>query len=101
LVGTEHVWAVPRARPDLASPPVVHLLNRAYDAPTDRMIPQTQFTLRLRKDLFPDSQPARAVLHAPRAEPVVLDVRANDVYLEVTVPTLDLWGLLALEDEPS
>ncbi len=92
--GAEQVWVVPRARRDDSAPPVIHLLNRAYDAETDQMLPQSEFILRLDPALFV-STPTRAVLHAPQAEPLELEVRTNGGHLELTVPSLDLWAILA------
>jgi hypothetical protein len=94
LEGTTHVWAVPRAAKD--RPAVVHLLNRQYDAGKDAMVPQKGFVLRLRRDLFGGRTFACATLHAPRAEPTVLDLSSDATHTRITIPSLDLWGILEL-----
>ena len=62
------------------------------------MIPQQQFTLRLRRDLFAGRKFTTATLHAPRVEPVVLEVTADGKYTTVKVPELKLWGIVELGD---
>ena len=95
--GSEQVGVVPRAIPgDATAPVVVHLLNRQYDGEKDAMTRQRGFTLRLRRDLLAGRKPTKAVLHAPNAEPVSLDLTSNDQHVAVTVPELELWGVLEL-----
>ena len=95
--GSDQVWAVPRAIPgDRDAPVVVHLLNRQYDAEKDTMVPQKRLTLRLRRDLFRGRKLAKATLHAPRTEPVVLDTSAGDESTTVKIPELGLWGIVDL-----
>ncbi len=95
--GSEHVAVVPRAVPDdPAAPVVVHLVNRRYDRENDAMVPQRDFTVRLRADLFSGRTFTRATMHAPREEPSPVALRNDDGYIELSVPQLDLWGLVAL-----
>lgn len=97
IEGSDQVMAVPRAVPgDAKAPAVVHLLNRQYDAERDAMAPQKDFTLRLRRGLFGDRAPAKAVLHAPRAAPVPLEAAQDGDDLALKVPLLDLWGIVEL-----
>ncbi len=98
--GSDRVMAVPRFRPDdPESPCVVHLLNRDYDGPSDAMIVQRSFRLRLSTSLFGERKFSRATLHAPRCEPVALPVRTEDSYQAIEVPELDLWAILALDSK--
>jgi hypothetical protein len=95
--GSSDVLAVPRAIPgDAAVPVVVHLLNRRYDGPKDVMIPQENFTLRLRNDLFAGRKCTKAVLHAPKAQPQTLEVRTDKEHTSVRIPRLDVWGVVEL-----
>ncbi len=96
--GSEHVAVVPRAVPDdSAAPVVVHLVNRRYDGQADAMVPQRDFTVRLRADLFPGRTITRATLHAPREEPTSCTLRTEGEYIELTIPRLDLWAIVELE----
>lgn len=96
--GSEHVGVVPRTIPgDQGSPAVVHLLNRRYDAQEETMVPQRQFTLRLREDLFAGRKFTKATLHVPRTEPLVLEVTSDGEQTTVKVPELGLWGIVELD----
>jgi len=99
--GADRVWAVPRAAPgDRSRPVVVHLLNRNYDAKADAMIVQRNVKLRLRRDLFGGRKLARAVAHAPKAEPVTLEVTSDADHTTVVLPELDLWTIVELSGQP-
>jgi hypothetical protein len=95
--GAERVWAVPRAIPgERTRPVVVHLLNRSYDASSDAVVPQKDLRLRLRRDLFGGRKLTKAVAHAPKALPVVLDTAGDREYVTFTVPRLALWAIVEL-----
>jgi len=97
IEGSTQVWAVPRAIPgDPKAPAVVHLLNRAYDAAKDSMIPQRDLTVRLRRDLFAGRAFSKAVLHAPKAQPLPLELASAPDSITIRVPALDLWGIVEL-----
>lgn len=97
IEGAGRVWAVPRAIPgDRRASVTVHLLNRNYDGKADRVVPQEELTLRLRRDLFRNREFTEATLHAPRAEPVSLDVHSDGDHTTVTIPELGLWGIVEL-----
>ncbi len=97
--GSSDVLAVPRAIPgDAAAPAVVHLVNRRYDGQKDAMTPQRDFTLRLRRDLFAGRNFTKAVLHAPKAEPQPLEVRAEEGHAWVRVPGFALWAIVELSE---
>jgi hypothetical protein len=95
----EGVTVVPRVRKsDPAAPYVVHLLNRNYDAEADAVVPQGDFRLAVRDSLF-GHRITSAVLHAPEAEPLRLDVAASENGVEIAIPGLGLWGILRLEHD--
>jgi hypothetical protein len=99
IEGSDRVMVVPRAIPaDGDAPMVVHLLNRHYEGQADRMVPQTDFSLRLRRDLFAGRKPAKATLYALGDEPVELQLHAEDVQIRIEIPKLDLWAILELTD---
>jgi hypothetical protein len=96
-VGSDKVLVFPRAVPGNAETPVVlHLLNQDYDGQGDVMRPPRRLTIRVRCDLFPERQFTTATLHAPRQQPVRLDMRADTAHIEIDVPELSLWGLIEL-----
>jgi len=96
--GSGDVGVVPRVIPgDQQAPAVVHLLNRRYDGEKDAMVPQKEIKVRLRRDLFAGRDFTKATLHAPRAEPVVLEVTSDAEYTTVKVPELSLWGIVELD----
>ena len=78
------------------TPAVVHLLNRAYDASKDAMIPQRDLVVRLRRDLFGGRELRKATLHAPKAQPLPLGVSSTDDQVTLKVPELDLWAIVEL-----
>jgi hypothetical protein len=95
--GSDHVMVVPRAIPENDNTPiVVHLLNRQYDGQKDAVVPQRDFTLRLRRDLLDGRNLTSATLHAPKRETVKLTVTSDDGCTTVQVPDLSLWALLEL-----
>jgi hypothetical protein len=90
---------VPRIRPDdPKSPVVLHLVNRAYRMPEDRMEVQKGFTVRLRLDILDQRRPKKAVLHAPKADPQNLPVSIENDSLSAEVPQLDFWALVELSE---
>jgi hypothetical protein len=97
--GTSDVLAVPRAIPgDASAPLVLHLVNRRYDGRKDAMIPQGNFTLRLRSNLLAGRKFTKAVLHAPKTPAQTLEVRTHQGQIIVGVPGLVLWGIVELFD---
>jgi len=96
---SQYVGVVPRAIPgDDAAPMVVHLLNRQYDGERDGTVPQTGFTVRLRGDLFGGRRFTKATLYAPKEDPTELPVSTDQQRTVVTVPKLDLWAMLILDN---
>jgi hypothetical protein len=97
--GSGHVGAVPRGIPgNDAAPVVVHLLNRQYDGEKDAMVPQTGFTLRLGDDLVGGRRFTKAMLHAPKQDPIELALSTDQQHTVVRVPKLGLWAILTLDN---
>ena len=98
--GSNDVWVVPRAIPGTpTAPAAIHLLNRAYDATKDSMVPQRDFTVRLRRDLFGGRRFTTATLHSPKAEPVAIQASVEADHVTLRVPALDLWAIVELSEE--
>ena len=97
IEGTDQVLAVPRAIPgDEASPLVIHLLNRQYDAQHDTVVPQKAFVVRLRPVLLGSRPIAKAILHEPKNDARPLKVTSSDGAIAIEVPRVELWGILEL-----
>jgi len=93
------VGVVPRAIPgNDAAPVVIHLLNRQYDGENDTMVPQKNFTLRLRHDLSGGRKFTKAILHAPNENPVAVPLNSDREQTAITIPELKLWTILELGD---
>lgn len=95
--GSEHVGVVPRMIPGGdAAPVVVHLLNRQYDGENDTMVPQREFTLKLRRELSGGRRFSKATLHVPGEESLGLEATVDDDFTSVRVPELKLWAILEI-----
>jgi len=95
--GSGQLAVVPRAIPgDAAAPVAVHLLNLRYDGERDAMLPRSDLSVALRRDLFSGRQLTRATLHAPGKEPSPLSITSDGDLLRITVPELGLWAIVEL-----
>lgn len=99
LEGASDLLAVPRHHANNRQAPlVVHLLNRRYDGAHDAMIAAENLTLHVRRELFGGRRPARAMLHAPRSEPVALPMTAEPDGVAIRIPRLELWAIVELAE---
>ena len=96
LEGASGVWVVPRRNPERGRPAVVHLLNRNYDGDHDAMKPQRGFKVSLARWLFDGARFTKATLHAPRKQPVELELTTDKKATTFVVPELDLWAIVEL-----
>lgn len=91
LSPAEHIWAFPRRRAD--GHLTVHCLNLDYHPADDRLTPRAAVTLALSRAVC--GGPYRqATWHTPDAEPQTLALTVGDTHLTVTLPALDVWGIL-------
>jgi len=93
-VSSPSVWVFPRMQRN--HPPVIHLLNRDYDPATDIFTPQRDVTLTLSRRLYPGSY-TRATLYCCDGEPSPLALTRTPDGHTVTLPALNLWGVVVLE----
>jgi hypothetical protein len=97
--GSDRVGVVLRAVPgEPEAPGVIHLLNRHYDGDRDGMIPQKDFSVRLRRDLFGGGDFAKAIFHTLNAEARPVKLTSDDAYHTIEVPELDLWAIVELSE---
>jgi hypothetical protein len=92
------VWALSRVRNDLGpARTVVHLLNQQAATDGDAMMPSGPVQLALRTDRWVNRRPKTATLHAPDQPPLTLPIDYVGDRGVVTVPSVDVWAVLALE----
>lgn len=91
------VMVVPRVHPDPEAPLVLHVLNRSYDADTDRWPPLHKLRIRLHPELM--SGRTLTAAHWVSPDGPTTECTLGDHHL-VTVPTCGMWGLLVLESTP-
>ena len=92
------VWLFPRQIPGKPDAPVLcHVVNPHFDAEEDVAIPQTDVPVRLRGGLFGDTRVRKVTYHAPQSEPLTLDHRIEEDDVRVTIPRVDVWGILEID----
>ncbi len=109
VAGADGVWVLPRMKPgDDAAPVALHLLNRDYDPGERAMQPKGPFTVTIDRALFAGRDFTEASLHAPNLfetlpedeaecfNVTALDLQQAEATLTLTVPSLDVWGLVEL-----
>jgi hypothetical protein len=93
----ENVVAAPRFIPDDdQAPAICHLLNQNYQMDSDTYCVQHNFKVSLAKSLFGRTF-STATWYALGKEPLPLDCQVRGDATQVTVPALELWGILKLE----
>ncbi len=108
--GAEGVWVLPRARPgDAEAPCVLHVLNRDYDADARAMSPKGPFMVTVDAKLFSGRALTRGTMYQPMlraklpadadaafAAETELAISTVDGATVITVPSLDIWGVIEL-----
>jgi len=95
-VGASNVIALPRANLDATTAPFIcHLLNRNYVSANDTMTVQEDFDVTLADSLY-GSPIVGATYFEPGELPVALPIQSSAGSVTVTVPHLELWGILEL-----
>lgn len=89
--GAAHVWALPRLAP--GKPPVIHLLNRAYDFAADAVRPARNVRLAIVPGALDIKAVRRCTLFAPGQPPRELLPQSGIV----TIPELNLWAVLRID----
>ncbi|MDD5092325.1 MAG: hypothetical protein PHQ23_15610 [Candidatus Wallbacteria bacterium] len=89
-----NVYALPETAAD-GKCMLVHLVNYNYDEKKDTVSPQGQINLNV---LLPDGVTSAYAVRwiRPGADPVILQGTANNGRLSVTVPGLDIYGMLLI-----
>jgi len=89
------IWALPRVIPGRTDTPLVcHVLNRSFDPRAERLVLRENVTLGLHKKIFGGRGHQKCELLVEQKSPVELLVREKGEFVEVTIPQLELWGIL-------
>jgi hypothetical protein len=87
------VWLFPRVK--AGAPPVLHVLNRAFDASCDRF--ETQRDIVVHIDPQDDFQSVtKAVLHRPGGPSLPVTVEQGPQGLTLRIPELAIWGVVEM-----
>jgi hypothetical protein len=94
--GVTGVWTLPRvAKKDGQETLVVHLLNQETLEATNEMVVKQNFELRIQKDFLPFDHARKVKYYTPEGEALQIDVIEKNNEIIVTVPTLDVWGIVS------
>lgn len=104
----ENIVVVPRAVPgNPSAPAILHLLNRNYDEASDSTKSLARISVRLGRELFGGHDFSKATLYAPPqkfdaenagvGEVTRLRLERSGTGLTLTIPKIDLWGIVKLE----
>jgi len=105
LLGEKGIYIFPRVKHDVINDSIVlHLLNRDYLPDSKRMKTKGSFQIKMSKKIFKHSKIKNAILHQPVLDEessrdsvnvsTKLSVKDDGEYLTITVPSLDLWGII-------
>jgi hypothetical protein len=97
LAGPSSVWLFARRTHGGAGSVVCHLVGSDFDAATNRVRPQRNVVVRLRHALFGGRPVQRVTYHQVEGAPQPLATSADGDATVVTVPLVELWGLLKIE----
>jgi len=91
------VWLFPRYVPGQRHAPVVcHVVNPHFDAQRDAALPKADVPVLLRSGLLGDRRPGKVTYHSPGNQPCTLQHRLGKDGVRVTIPRVELWGVLRI-----
>jgi len=95
----EKIWILPRIKKEGGNVTelVVHLLNQDYDAENDSMNSKTDFEVFISNRLCPAAGTGKVQLFCPGGEGLFLETTVEEDGIRVTVPEIQLWGILKIE----
>ncbi len=89
------IWALPRLIPERQNSSLVcHVLNRRFDPAAEKLVPQKNVKVRLRKKIFGGRRHAACTLYLEGHYPQLVPLHDDENFVEVTIPYLELWGVL-------
>jgi hypothetical protein len=87
-------WVFPRSRTDGLN--VAHVVNIAYDAASNKIIPRKNLKISLPENLF-NRNFDTATVHAYGRDPVKVPVEASEGKISVVLDEVALWSIIAFE----
>jgi len=97
LLGGLDVDVVSRVKPDMPGAPVViHLVNRNFDPATNAMQVQRDLVVRVDNVLLEGRDVTTASYIRYKGPSEELPIEADSTGIRISVPSLDLWGILTL-----
>lgn len=97
LRGGLDVDVVPRVKPDDSEAPIViHLVNRNFDPATNAIQEQQDLVVRVDSVLLDRRDITTASYLRYNGPPEELPIEADSAGISITVPSLEIWGILAL-----
>lgn len=97
--GDAPVWVLPREPvANLTRPVVIHVINADLDPETDSLNAQRDVVVRLDRSAFRTGATDALEWLTPDAPPLPLTPRTDDQFARVTIPSVDCWGVLRLNN---
>ena len=98
VIGADNILALPRYKAkDSDAPVVIHLLNLNYETSTDSSGPTTNFKIEINTSLFSRDFSDASLIALGTDGDTVCELVKSKNSIRVTVPSLDMWGILRLE----
>ena len=94
--GDSGIWLFPRYIPSKPDAPIIcHVVNPHFDAKQDKAIPRTHVPVRVQRRLLGDRQIDKVTYYTPENDPRILAYSIEGDNVRVTIPRVDVWGILA------
>jgi hypothetical protein len=92
------IWLFPRKIKNTPDAPVVcHVYNYQYDDKTNRMTPQRNVQIAMSTQLFNGKTAKRVMYYSFEGAPVELPFKTDGNGISLTIPAVELWGILKVE----
>jgi hypothetical protein len=94
----EKIWLFPRYNPENKKAPLIcHLINYDYDADRNQNNIQENIKIRLSNKVMEGHNVKDILFYTIDKEPVQADYTIQDENIYITIPGLDLWGIVKVE----
>ncbi len=98
LESNNKIWLFPRYNTeDNKAPLVCHLVNYDYDGEKNKNNPQQNIQFQINKKLLNGLRVKDISFYSMDQSPLKISFTENGEYINVTIPEVDLWGILKIE----